>query len=103
MNIRDNEFSYEILWDVIPYPSFVISKDNKIFTLNSAAETYCLSSVKQIKSKPIGNYFGDNGVIINAVNQARNTQVSVTLYNLDVHWLRKSTSTHDVIATPINN
>ncbi|MDG2474170.1 MAG: ATP-binding protein [Paracoccaceae bacterium] len=103
MTSVDNELFYEVLWDAIPYPSFVISRDNRIITANSSAETYCLSSIKQIKSKPVGNYFGGNGVILNSINQARDTQVSVTLYNVEVFWFSKSITTHDVIAAPVNN
>ena len=95
--------SYEVIWDTIPYPAFVISKNNIIVTANSAAETYCLSSIRHIKNKPVANYLGANSIILNSVDQARNTLVSVTLYNVEVFWLNKSSSTHDVISAPMNS
>ena len=52
------EISFEKLWDTVPYPGFVISNDNRILTANSAAETYCLSSIKQIRMKSLDIYFG---------------------------------------------
>ena len=99
----NTESLYEILWDAIPYPLFVISINNLIYKANSSAETYCLSSKKQIQLKPVHNYFGKNSVILNSIEQARDTLISVKTYNVEVFWLNKSSSMHDVIATPINN
>lgn len=94
---------YENLWSSIPYPAFVISKGDIIVVANSAAEGYCLHSRRQIQSKLVSSYFGENSVILNAINQARSTQISVTLYNIEVFWSRKTHSMHDVISTPIDN
>ena len=94
---------YEVLWDAIPYPIFVISIDNLILKANSSAETYCLSSIKQIRTKPVDKYFGENSIILNSIEQARENLISVKLYNVEVFWSNKSSSIHDVIATPINN
>ena len=52
----ESDESYEVIWDTIPYPAFVISKSNLIVTANSAAETYCLSSIRHIKNKPVANH-----------------------------------------------
>ena len=94
---------YETVWDAIPYPTFVISRDNEIMTSNSSAEGYCLASIKQMQNKIVDNYFGKNSVILNAIKQARNTLVTVTQYNVEVHWSNKSRSMHDVIVSPVNN
>ena len=99
----DTDYIYEAVWDTIPYPVFVISSDNKIIMANSAAETYCLSSIKQIYSKPVGSYFGENSVILDSINQVRSNSISLTLYNIEIFWSNKASSTHDVFTTPINN
>lgn len=103
MTIRHPKDFYETLWSAIPYPAFLISSTNLIIEVNSAAESYCLNSVKKIQSKSISVYFGENSVILNAINQARETLVSVTIYEVEIFWPSKLSSTHDVIATPINN
>ena len=101
--VNQPESSYEVLWDAIPYPVFLISKGNTIVQANTAAESYCLSSIKQIKLKSISNYFGENSVVFNTVNQARKTLASVSVYDADVFWPSKCSSAHDVVAKPINN
>ena len=94
---------YEALWSAIPYPTFLISSDNTIIDANSAAESYCLNSIRKIKSQSISTYFGENSVILNVINQARKTLVSVSIYDIDVFWSSEVCSVHDVIATAINN
>lgn len=94
---------YEELWDAIPYPAFVISETNKIITSNSSAETYCLSSIKKMYYKPLAKYFGESSIILNSIDQARKKGVSVKVFNVRVFWSNKSKSTHDLIATPVNN
>ena len=101
-NIESHNF-YEVLWDTIPYPAFIISEKNQIMIANSAAESYCMSSIKQIQSKPVDDYFGKNSIILNSINQARDTLISVTLYNVEVFWSSKISSTHDVIVCSIND
>ena len=101
-NILTEDF-YEVLWGAIPYPAFKITVDNKIADANVAAETYCLNSVKQIKLKSINICFGENSIVLNAVNQARETLLSVSIFDVDVLWPSKLYSAHDVVATPINN
>ncbi len=97
----ETEQFYELLWDSIPYPSFVISQKNEILNANSSAETYCLNSVKQIKSRSVETYFGKNSIILSSINQARDTRILVKVYNVEVSWSNKSVSTHDVIVSPI--
>ena len=94
---------YEVLWDTIPYPLFVISRDNGIFTANNSAETYCFNSIKQMRSKPIHKYLGGDSIILQSISQARDTLVSVKLYNVEVFWANKSNSTHDVTAAAIDS
>ncbi len=101
-SIETNRF-YEVLWDTIPYPLFVISSDNLITTANNSAETYCFNSLKQMQSKPIDNYFGNNSIILHSISQARDTLISVKLYNVEVFWSNKSNSTHDVTTVPIDD
>jgi len=101
-NIRTEE-SYEVLWGAIPYPAFKISFDTKIADANVAAETYCLNSIKQIKLKSINVCFGENSIVLSIINQARETLVSVSIYDVDVLWPSKLHSAHDIVATPINN
>ena len=95
--------SYESLWGAIPYPIFLISADDTILDANTAAESYCLNSVKKIKLKATRSYFGDNSIVHNAINQARETLVSVSIFDANIFWPSKMSSTHDVVATPINN
>lgn len=98
-----SENSYEVLWGAIPYPVFLISRENTILDANTAAEAYCLNSVKQIKQNSIKSYFGENSIIQNVVNQVRANFVSVKIYDSDVFWPSKLSSTHDVVATPVHN
>lgn len=103
MNRDESSTSYELLWGAIPFPTFLVSSSNIIIDANTAAETYCLHSVKQIKSKPISIYFGENSVILNAIVQARGSLVSVSIYDVDVFWSSRIRTSHDVVATPVHN
>jgi two-component system nitrogen regulation sensor histidine kinase GlnL len=99
-NVRESLY-YEALWAAIPYPAFVIIEKNIIADANNSAEFFCVNSLKHLISKPIVTYVGKNNIILNAINQARRTQVSVILYDVDVAWSNKVHSVHDVIATPV--
>ena len=85
VNMLSENF-HEILWDSIPYPSFVISSSNEILAANTSAEDYCLSSVKHIQLKPVESYFGENSVIISAINQARES-VAICIFIVDYHFI----------------
>ena len=100
--IKTNTF-FESLWDAIPYPAFVVSSDNKIISANTSAESYCLISIKQLRSTPIISYFGESSIVLNSINQARDTLGSVTVYDVEVLSSNKVSSIYDLIATPISH
>ncbi len=93
---------YESLWASIPYPAFVIKDNNIISNANNAAEVFCLYSLKQILGNPIIKYVGNNSIIVNALNKARQRSVSVALYGVEIFWTGSKPQLFDVYASPIS-
>ena len=93
---------FETLWASIPYPGFIIGKNNVIKNVNTAGETICLQSLKQIIGKSINWYLGQNSVVDHAIDQSKKLLSSFALYDVELTWLSSSKSIFDVIATPIN-
>ena len=96
-------FNYETLWSAIPYPAFVIKNNNVIANANNSAEIICFNSLKQLIDNCLTKYVGNNSIILNALNQARNELISVALYDVEMHWSGHKPELYDLFAAPIND
>ena len=47
------------LWSILPLPSFVLSGDDRLQAVNSAAENFLGASEAQLKGKTVAELFGD--------------------------------------------
>ena len=103
MTYVEQKHNFESLWTAIPYPAFVIGTGNIIQLANNSAEIICLQSIKQIVGKPLDWYLGRNSVVIDAVDQARASLSSFSLYDVELSWLNSSESIFDIVATPLND
>ena len=70
MSVLSKTIDYEALWVSIPYPCFVIGRNNQITAANYSAETLCLQSLKNILSQSIDWYLGENSLVKNAIISA---------------------------------
>ncbi len=103
MSVLSKTIDYEALWVSIPYPCFVIGRNNRITAANYSAEALCLQSLKNILSQSIDWYLGENSLVTNAINQSRDSLSLVALYDVEISWLKSVKSVFDVMVTPIND
>jgi two-component system, NtrC family, nitrogen regulation sensor histidine kinase GlnL len=76
----------DALWGAIPYPGFVIGKDDIILAGNNAAEVFSATSQRQMIGKPLARFVGEDSVVIDAIRQVRRGSMSVVQYDTEVLW-----------------
>jgi len=75
---------FEHIWEILPFPAFVIGADDTIQTANSAAEQMVQTSAKQMRRKKLHDVFGQGSVIVDSAVTARVNKGSLMQYNVDV-------------------
>lgn len=95
--------NFEALWGAIPYPAFVLNKDNTFLTCNSAAESFSGTSVKQLRGRGLSSVVGQGSVLQNVVDQARSNAVSVVLHGIEISWADQLPRINDLHATNITD
>ncbi len=96
------DIGFEALWSAIPYPGLIISKDDTIRAANPAAEDFGSTSFRQMRGKPLTKFLGPNSVVVDVINQARRSDVSVTQYNVTVSWQGMPPALQNVHAAPMH-
>ena len=49
---------FEALWSAIPYPALVVDGEERILSVNPAAESFGGTSLRQMAGKPLGRFVG---------------------------------------------
>jgi two-component system nitrogen regulation sensor histidine kinase GlnL len=75
---------YGLLWNSLPFPSFVIDRDLCVVQCNSSAEQLVQTSQGQIIGKPLSKYFGVNAVILDTLRQAMLEKSSIAQYGVNL-------------------
>jgi len=75
---------YEQIWNILPFPAFVIDSEDFIIEANAAAEQMVQNSRKQMKRHRIDDIFGTGSVVVDTANTARRKHGSLMQYNVDV-------------------
>jgi two-component system nitrogen regulation sensor histidine kinase GlnL len=96
------EYGFEAAWSAIPYPGFIIRKDDAIVSANPAAEDFASMSVRQMRGNALGKFLGSNSVVLDVIRQARKSDVSVAQYNVMVSWAGMPPSLQNVHAAPMH-
>ena len=91
------------LWTAVPYPVFLIGEGETIASCNSAAEDFSAMSLRQMRDRPLGDFVGGDGVLLDAVAQTRRGTSSVVLYNLDISWSDRPARTFTAHASLIQD
>ncbi|PIB24773.1 hypothetical protein BFP76_06235 [Amylibacter kogurei] len=84
------DISLELIWETLPFPAFVVGRDNLIERGNPASEQLAQTSVKQMMGKPLSRYFGKNSIVIETIRQAHEQTSSFTQYGVDVATAERS-------------
>lgn len=93
--------SFDAIWSAIPYPAFVIGRDNFVQEANSAAEGFAATSLKQMKSRPLERFVGQASLVMDVIEQAQRRAVSVVQHNVEVIWADRPPVLHNLHASPI--
>ncbi len=93
--------SFDALWTAIPYPAFVIGRDNLVLEANSAAESFAATSLKQMRTKQFHRFVGEASLVMDVIAQARRRAVSVVQHNVEVSWADHAPILHNLHASPI--
>lgn len=93
---------YENVWDTLPFPAFVISSIAEITHANTTAEQLVSTSQKQMKNKPLAQFFREDSIVVSTVKQAIKGKGSVTQYNVDVVVADKPAAVCNVFVSFLN-
>ncbi|MEM9716499.1 MAG: ATP-binding protein [Pseudomonadota bacterium] len=75
---------FEQIWGAMPFPAFVVDAYDRFQSVNSSAEHMIGKSDRQLNGIEIKRHFGPTSVVMDTIQQARNTAGSVTRYGVDV-------------------
>lgn len=92
---------FEALWSAIPYPALVLGTENNIEIANPAAENFAGISLRQMTGKPISRFVGEDSPLLEVIDQARRSSLSVTQYNVTVSWRGMPSEPQNVHAAPL--
>ncbi|MEO0343390.1 MAG: ATP-binding protein [Pseudomonadota bacterium] len=79
-----SDFTFEQIWNYLPFPAFVIDAYDRFISINSAAEHLIGKSDKQLRNSELKRQFGPTSVVMDTIQQARNGEGSVTRYGVTV-------------------
>ncbi len=78
--------NYSMLWDLLPFPAFIINKLNLILSVNHAAELYFLSSSKSLLNKNITEIFPGSDLSQELFTIVREKKETRVYYDLNFNY-----------------
>lgn len=75
---------FKHIWEMLPFPAFVVGANDDIMVVNGAAEQMLQISAKQMAPKRLQDVFGQDSVIVDTTATARAKKGSLMQYNVDV-------------------
>ncbi len=91
------------LWNSFPYPSFVVSKNFRIVDLNSAVETFFMTSKKKLIGKKISNFVEKGSLLLKVIDQTILKQAPVVIYDIYIYWNNKEFGKLNVYSSSVDN
>ena len=82
---------YDAIWGALPFPAFVIARDNSVELSNPAAEQLLNVSSRQMRGRSVTEMFGKNTVFADTIDKARTGADRVTQYNVVVSVAENTT------------
>ena len=102
VNINSESFFIN-LWNSFPQPCFVINKNFKIVDLNSAVETFFMTSKKRLIGKTINEFLEKGSLLLKVIDQTILKQAPVVIYDINIYWDKKEFGKFNVYSSPIDN
>ena len=101
-NINSESFFIN-LWNSFPHPSLVIYKNFKIADLNSAVETFFMTSKKRLIGKTIYEFVEKGSLLLKVIDQTILKQAPVVIYDINIYWGKKEFGKFNIYSSPIDN
>ena len=101
MSHRHKENFYLGIWSSLPHPGFVVNYDLEIIEVNSASETYCMTSKSRIMGKRIVDFLGQSSLLTKVIRQTKKEKSPVAVHGIDVYLLGKGPDTCNVYCSPL--
>ena len=79
-----SETSFETLWPSLPVPSVIVSDDDKICEINSAAEGFLNASAKSMRGVPVMDKLAIDAPLEEAFDRVRRDDAPMVINNVDV-------------------
>jgi two-component system nitrogen regulation sensor histidine kinase GlnL len=79
-----SETSFETLWPSLPVPSVIVSDDDKICEINSAAEGFLNASAKSMRGVPVMDKLAIDAPLEEAFDRVRRDDAPMFINNVDV-------------------
>jgi two-component system nitrogen regulation sensor histidine kinase GlnL len=98
----DMPANFEAIWSAIPYPAFVVDKNDYVQFANSAAESFASTSLKIMKTRPFVHFVGEGSSVMDVLSQARKHAVSVVQHDIEVGWADHPPKLHNIHAAPLH-
>ncbi|SEK82846.1 two-component system sensor histidine kinase NtrB [Pacificibacter marinus] len=76
--------SFETLWPSLPVPSVIVSDDDKIAEMNSAAEDFLNASVRSVRGVPVFDKLAIDAPLEEAFERVRRDDAPMFINNVDV-------------------
>jgi two-component system nitrogen regulation sensor histidine kinase GlnL len=76
--------SFETLWPSLPVPSVIVSDDDKIVEMNSAAEDFLNASVRSVRGVPVFDKLAIDAPLEEAFERVRRDDAPMFINNVDV-------------------
>ena len=102
VNINSESFFIN-LWNSFPQPCFVINKNFKIVDLNSAVETFFMTSKKRLIGKTINEFLEKGSLLLKVIDQTILKQAPVVIYDINIFWCKKEFGQLNVYSSPVDN
>ncbi|MEM0976550.1 MAG: ATP-binding protein [Pseudomonadota bacterium] len=74
--------SYDQIWSALPFPCFVVDAYDKFLTVNTSTEHLLGKSARQLAGVELKRHFGPTSIILDTIQQARVSEVSVSRYGV---------------------
>ena len=75
-----------MLWDLLPFPAFIINDQNLILSVNHATELYFLSSSKLLLNKDIIDLFPGSDLSQDLLSTVRDKKETRVYYDLNFNF-----------------
>ncbi|MEM6944235.1 MAG: ATP-binding protein [Pseudomonadota bacterium] len=97
-----NELPTDVrLWNALPNPSLILSRQGVILALNGAAENFLAASERQLRGRPLAEFAGSASRVLAIVDQAAREGITMADYDVELTWPDTPTRLVDLSIAPV--